>query len=161
MVLETVVRQLKMNGFRVRGYLQQETQIGDTCGLAIDLQSIADGRMFRITQAPGSGSRSCRLDLRALADLCGLLSRELDEGMHVLVLNRFGRGEAKGQGFRVMIEDAFQKGIPVLVAVRDTYWEFFGGAFARRRAKDYRLVQACSGSTNLTAARLGETPLSH
>lgn len=59
--------------------------------------------------------------------------RNLDAKPDLLVVNRFGRGEAEGHGFRSAIEKAFVMGIPVLTAVRDDYldeWRSFGAEFA-------------------------------
>ena len=92
---------------------------------------------MRITQALGRGSIGCRLDPRALVELSGALLSELDSGVDLLVLNRFGKGESEGQGFRTVIEKGFQTGIPVLTAVRDTYagaWAAFGGEISETLA---------------------------
>lgn len=155
LILEAVVRQLKADGFRVTGYLQREAQDGDGCCSPVQLENIADGRMFHITQPLGSGSRGCRLDPQALANRCGPLSKDLDEGVDILVLNRFGRGESEGQGFRAVIEEAFQKGIPVLVAVRDPYvdaWHAFGGVFAEDLpANEQEIVDWCRRAKGIPA----------
>ena len=44
------------------------------------------------------------------------------------MLNRFGKGESEGQGFRAVFEKAFLLGIPVLTSVKQIYagaWEEF------------------------------------
>lgn len=55
-----------------------------------------------------TGAKGCRLDPRALAALSGSLLGELDAGTQLLVLNRFGKGESEGHGFRAVIEQVFQ-----------------------------------------------------
>jgi hypothetical protein len=48
----------------------------------------------------------------------------------LLILNRFGKGEAEGRGFRDVMSQALLAGIPVLTAVRETYaaeWQEFSG----------------------------------
>lgn len=132
-LLEAVVRQLQADGFHVAGYVQRETEDAGSCCALVHLENIADRRTFCITQPLGPGSRGCRLDPRVLADLCSSLLVELDLGVDILLLNRFGKAESEGQGFRTVIEKAFEKGIPFLVAVRDSYadaWNTFGGMFA-------------------------------
>lgn len=144
-LLEAAVRQLKADGFHVAGYVQRETEEDDRCCALVHLENITDGRMFCITQPLGPGSRGCRLNPQVLADLCSSLLVELDQGMDILVLNRFGKAESEGQGFRTVIEKAFDKGIPVLVAVRDSYanaWESFGSTLAEDLPADAQKVIA-------------------
>jgi hypothetical protein len=85
--------------------------------------------MFRISQSLGRGSDGCRLDPGGLADCAAALEREIAAGCDLLILNRFGRGEAEGRGFRDLIGMAMVSEIPVLTAVRDSYaaeWALFG-----------------------------------
>lgn len=101
--------------------------------------------MYCITQSLGPGSRGCRLDPQVLAESCSSLLAELDRGVDILVLNRFGKAEFEGQGFRTVIEKAFEMGIPVLVAVRDSYadaWKAFGSMFADDLPADAQKVTA-------------------
>lgn len=131
-VLERVVGDLKAGGVRVAGYLQRELAEEGCCSLN-HLESIADGRRILISQPLGAGSRGCRLDPRGLAEASALLLGELDERPDILVVNRFGKGEADGQGLRSVIEKAFEMDIPVLTAVRALYltaWNDFSGAFS-------------------------------
>lgn len=143
--LEGIVRSLRASGVRVAGYLQRETPETDGCCSLMHLEDISSGRMIVISQPLGSGSRGCRLDPRALAEASGLIEAELDHGAEFLVLNRFGKGEADGHGFRAVIEKAFARGIPVLTAVREAYaadWSRFGGDLVITLAADAELVRA-------------------
>jgi hypothetical protein len=99
----------------------------------MDLESLSDGRLFRISQSLGPGSEGCRLDPGGLAACAAALERELAGGCDLLILNRFGRGEAEGRGFRDLIGAAVLAGIPVLTAVRERYaaeWAAFGSGIA-------------------------------
>lgn len=136
-VLDHVVTSLKAEGHRIGGFIQREMPDSVSCCSVTHLEGIIDGRLTRITQALGRGSKGCRLDPEALAKLSGLLLPLLDSGIDLLVLNRFGKAESEGQGFRGVIEKCFQIGIPVLTAVRDTYssaWSAFGGEFVETLA---------------------------
>lgn len=127
-ILEQVARPLAVAGFRIEGFLQRETGVrSDTCANTT-LESIRDGGASIISQNLGRHSTGCRLDPQALAELCGPLIALLGDETDLLVINRFGKGEALGGGFRGAIEHAVQLGIPVLTAVRETYlpeWEAF------------------------------------
>lgn len=117
-------------GFKVAGFLQHRGPDTDDCCREIVIERIGSGVRQLISQPLGSGSRGCRLDPAALADVAGSLLAEMDAGADMLILNRFGKGEAEGQGFRAIIETAYAKQIPVLTVVRDTYvgdWLEFAG----------------------------------
>lgn len=127
-LLETVARSVQARGCSVAGFLQRETPDGPGCCPVTYLESIATGEQVRISQALGAGSRGCRLDPRALAGATGHLLADLDARPQLLVLNRFGKGESDGHGFRSAIEKACSHGVPVLTAVRATYepaWNAF------------------------------------
>lgn len=129
-VLETMARGLQARGARVAGFIQRETDTGADCCPTTHLEDLATGERHLISQPLGNGSKGCRLDPRALAGLCGQLDAALARGADILVLNRFGKGEAEGHGFRAAIERALVAGTPVLTAVQDAYlpaWRDFSG----------------------------------
>ncbi len=132
-VFEAVVRSVQERGCEVVGYLQREISEGEGCCPATFLEDVRCGDRTRITQALGSGSRGCRLDPQALAEVAGRLLLRIEQGAGLLVLNRFGKGESEGHGFRPVIEKAVDCGIPVLTAVKSTYleaWNAFGAGVA-------------------------------
>ncbi len=124
-ILENAVWPVRDRGHIVAGYLQRETPDGPGCCPATFLEDISSGVQYRITQALGPGSRGCRLNPQALAELSGRLLTRIGPEIDLLVLNRFGKGEADGHGFRSVIEMACGLGIPVLTAVRETYEPFW------------------------------------
>ena len=132
-VFDTVAARLVALGYRVEGFLQRETATGEGCCSTMHLASIADGSTTTISQQLGKLSRGCRLDPQALAELSGPLTARLEAGADLLIINRFGKGESLGAGFRSAIAHAVLLGIPVLTAVREAYWDawqdYTGGAF--------------------------------
>jgi nucleoside-triphosphatase THEP1 len=132
-VLRAAVQKLKAEGLRVGGFVQHDTPDPVACCSITHVEDVMTGVRHRITQALGAGSKGCRLDPQALADVAGRLLATLEEGVDLIVLNRFGKGESDGQGLRAVIETAIDRGVPVLIAVRDTYradWEAFSGDLA-------------------------------
>lgn len=129
-ILDAVARVMRSEGRAAVGFLQrQNTQEGECCG-RIELEDIATGVRYVISQALGSGARGCRLDPQALAGVAGPLLTRIEAGADILILNRFGKGEAEGHGFRTVIEEACMRGIPILTAVRESYveaWRSFSG----------------------------------
>ncbi|WP_113911486.1 DUF2478 domain-containing protein [Roseovarius dicentrarchi] len=132
--LGEIAQTLARTGIRVRGALQTRGAEGGECHCAdMDLTTLGSGRVFRISQPLGNGSRGCRLHPGALADCSTFIEAELEQGADLLILNRFGRGEAEGRGFRDLIGKAMALEVPVLMAVRPTYqeaWAEFGDGLA-------------------------------
>lgn len=130
-LLAAFVQKLLDRGLEVRGVLQTRVFAGAECHCAdMDLHAIGSDVVFRISQSLGNGARGCRLHSGALADCSSFLDRQLQDCPQLLVLNRFGKGESEGGGFRDLIFKALSMGIPVLIAVRPTYreaWNQFSG----------------------------------
>lgn len=124
-VLKTIANELKSNGLTVRGFLQEETPDPKSCCSILDLINIENGNKTRISQSLGKGSKGCRLDPAGLAAATADLLSELNGKTDVVILNRFGKGESEGQGFRSIIEKAISENILVLLAVRQTYIQSF------------------------------------
>ncbi len=134
-LIEETVQLLKINGIRLAGYQLHEMSQNTNCCSSLHLESISNGEISRISQELGSGSSGCRLDPAALANLTNVVCSELTPQTQMLILNRFGRGESDGQGFRIAIEKAIGMGIPVLSAVRQEYvepWRDFCGEYGIR-----------------------------
>ncbi len=129
--LDEIAMSLKSCGLTVRGVVQSRGLAESDCHCAdMDLKTIGSDRVFRISQPLGNGSRGCRLHPGALAECAAHLQEQVAEGADLLILNRFGRGESEGRGFRDLIATALGTNIPVLTAVRPTYradWEGFAG----------------------------------
>lgn len=132
--LAEIAETLTHRGHRVRGALQTRGEVGGDCRCAdMDLTTLGSNRVFRISQPLGNGARGCRLHPGALAECAAFIEGELDAGADLLILNRFGRGESEGRGFRDLIGKAIALGVPVLLAVRPTYadaWADFGAGLS-------------------------------
>lgn len=132
--LDGIARALTHRGLRVRGALQSRGAAGGECQCAdMDLTTLGSNRTFRISQPLGNGSHGCRLHPGALAECSAFIEGELRDGADLLILNRFGRGESEGRGFRDLIGTAMALNVPVLTAVRPTYaaaWDDFGAGLA-------------------------------
>jgi nucleoside-triphosphatase THEP1 len=99
----------------------------------MDLQILPTGPVVRISQNLGKDSRGCRLDTVALEQAVGITETQLTEAAPALVIiNKFGKHEADGRGFRSTIALALEKDVPVLVGVNGAniaaLEEFTGGA---------------------------------
>ncbi len=125
---------LMARGMAVAGAVQTNSDCPDTGGCDMDLRVVPDGPVIRISQRLGEGSKGCRLDPGALEMAVAEVGRRMT-GARVLILNKFGKHEAEGRGFRDLIGEALSEGIPVLVGVNTKNigaFEAFAGDVAER-----------------------------
>ncbi len=116
-LLGNLAAELAGRGVRLAGVVQQNTERDDDCGCDMDVRVLPDGPLLRISQSLGPGSSGCRLDAGALEEAVGLVSASLAEGADLLMVNKFGKHEADGRGFRDLIGEAVAGGMPVIVGV--------------------------------------------
>lgn len=130
LVLSGLIENLAARGIKCCGTVQVNTERADgPCDM--DVKVLPDGPVIRISQDLGSASRGCRLDPASLEAAVGLVANSLQTGADFLVINKFGKHEAEGRGFRSVIAEALEKGIPVLVGLnslnKPAFEEFAGG----------------------------------
>ena len=116
-LLFSVAQKLRDQGYRVCGTVQVNTEREKTGPCDMDVKVMPDGPMLRISQNLGSGARGCRLDAHSLETAVGLVDAALAKGADCLIINKFGKQEAEGHGFRDVIAQALSLGIPVLVGM--------------------------------------------
>lgn len=119
LILFRLAARLAARGLRCRGIVQVNSDRGDSGPCDMDVRVLPEGRILRISQALGQSARGCRLDPSALETAAGLVSASLAEGADILIVNKFGKHEAEGRGFRPLIGQALAEGCAVLVGVND------------------------------------------
>ncbi|SDF40833.1 DUF2478 domain-containing protein [Rhodobacter capsulatus] len=117
-LLAGFARRLIAQGLRVGGVVQERPATAAGCRCAeMALLALANDHRTPVAQPLGPGSTGCRLDFGALAQVAQDLLGEIDAGLDLLILNRFGKAEAEGRGFRDVIAAALAREIPVLTAL--------------------------------------------
>ncbi len=107
---------LAARGVRCCGTVQINTESAHgPCDM--DVKVLPDGPTIRISQSLGTASKGCRLDPSALENAVGLVSGQLAKGADLLIVNKFGKHEADGRGFRSVIAEAIARDVPVLIGV--------------------------------------------
>jgi len=131
LILQRLAADLVARGLRCAGTVQINSERVDAGPCDMDVRVLPDGPVLRISQDLGPSARGCRLDPSALETAVGLVSAHLSAGADVLIINKFGKHEAEGRGFRNVIADAVTRDIPVLVGLntlnRAAFETFAGG----------------------------------
>lgn len=117
LILFKLATVLAARGLRCCGTVQINSERGDSGPCDMDVRVLPDGPILRISQDLGRASHGCRLDPAALETAVGLVSASMGQGSDLLIVNKFGKHEAQGRGFRTVIAEALSKGIPVLVGI--------------------------------------------
>lgn len=128
-LLFTLARDLASEGYRTCGTVQINTDRGaHPCDM--DVKVLPDGPVLRISQNLGAEAKGCRLDPAVLETAVGLVEMQLKTAPELLIVNKFGKHEADGRGFRSVIAEAILRDIPVLVGVNylnlNAFQEFVG-----------------------------------
>lgn len=117
LVLAEVAAQLRRDGVALAGVVQVNEEFDPARPCHMDLHVLTGTEVVRISQNLGAMSKGCRLDPAGLEQAVGLVARALAAGADLLIVNKFGKQEADGRGFRPLIGQALAADIPVLTAV--------------------------------------------
>lgn len=155
-LLANITDHLVARNIVVQGCIQREIEEKNSCRCHTYLDNIMTGKKVRISQDLGNGSVGCKLDASILSQLSTVALQELDLGPQLVIINRFGRGEAEGHGFRNVFEKAFSMDIPVLTAVKDEYiegWREFSGELGIELNAEYdHIFEWCSDAIKVPSS---------
>jgi nucleoside-triphosphatase THEP1 len=129
-VLAEAVRVLKGDGVTVAGAIQWNTPVPDRRRCSMTLEDLASGRRILASEDRGPHARGCHLNASALEEAAVLAASSIDASVDLVIINRFGKQEAEGRGFRQAIEAAILLERPVLAGVSENNrasWEAFTG----------------------------------
>lgn len=130
-MFRAVAAQLQADGVKLAGAVQHNTECTGTACSSMILEEITTGRRFDITAPRSPVDSGCSLDPAALEDAAGFVAATLASGIELAVVNRFGKQEVLGNGFRSVIELAVAGEIAVLTALCETHrasWQAFTGS---------------------------------
>jgi hypothetical protein len=118
-VLADLARYLHDHGWSLAGAVQVNSERGDMHPCDMDLHVLAADRIVRISQNLGSLAKGCRLDPSGLEQAVGMVEAALDAEPRprLVIVNKFGKQEIDGRGFRPVIGRALAMGVPVLTSV--------------------------------------------
>ncbi len=130
MILFQLAQRVMQVGLTPCGTVQINTDQAEGGRCDMDVQVLPRGPVIRISQSLGKTARGCRLNPSALEKTVALTEAELRGRADLLIVNKFGKHEAEGRGFRATIGEAMALGIPVLVGLnqlnREAFFEYIG-----------------------------------
>lgn len=132
-LIHAVAMQLRAAGLPLAGAVQTNVERDPAHKCDMDLHILSGHDVVRISQDLGRLSRGCRLDPAGLERAVGLVGAALADRPALLIVNKYGKQEIDGRGFRPLIGEALAEGIPVLTAVNRGNVDAFL-AFAADRA---------------------------
>ncbi|MDA0962412.1 MAG: DUF2478 domain-containing protein [Proteobacteria bacterium] len=150
---------LQVRGLRLAGCVQVNAPppCDGPCGM--ELRLLPGGEAIRISQDLGPGATGCRLDTGALQDAVARVERVAAAGCDLMIVNKFGRHEETGQGFRDVIAAAVAGGTPVLVGVGSrnaAAFLAFADGLAEQVAPDPAALDAWADRTLAPEVRSGD-----
>lgn len=117
-LMMAIAERLAARGVAVAGAVQINIEHDPARHCHMDLRILGRDDVLRISEDRGRHARGCRLDPRGLAEAVQQVESVLDQrAASVLIINKFGKQEAEGGGFREVIGRALIAGIPVLTSV--------------------------------------------
>ena len=114
-LLAEAAKDLESCGIRTCGTVQINSDREDCHACDMDVKVLPNGPVIRISQSLGKEAKGCRLDPSALEEAVRLVGATIPSGSDLLIINKFGKHEAEGRGFREVIAEALSQNIPVLV----------------------------------------------
>ena len=143
LLLHDVACAARTRGLRLCGTVQVNTNCGEDRPCDMDVEVLPDGPVIRISQSLGPGARGCRLDPSALELAVAAAEARLAEGCDLVIINKFGKHEAEGRGFRTLIAEALSRDVPVLVGanrLNAPHLLAFSGGMAEALSPDFTQI---------------------
>lgn len=131
LLLQGLAAAAASDGLKVCGTVQINSEAPCEGPCDMDVQCLPDGPIIRISQSLGKHARGCRLNPDALEQAVGWVEGRIGADIDLLIVNKFGKHEADGRGFRNAIAQALAADIPVVVGLnsmnKTAFHEFTGG----------------------------------
>lgn len=135
---------LRAAGMRVAGVVQLNTFERDPGKCDMAVEELFSGTVLQVSEDRGKEARGCRLDRSKLTEAAGLLFAALEEKPDILVVNKFGKVEAEGEGLRDALAKAVELDVPIVVGVpfrNLDQWRAFVGDMAEECSVDSAQLQ--------------------
>jgi nucleoside-triphosphatase THEP1 len=150
--LADLAGRLRQAGYTLAGAVQHNTVEGNSPCADMMLEDLATGARLDISTPLARAGGGCRLDATALEDATGIIAgaldrpvdQQADRQVDLVIVNRFGKQEILGNGFRTMMEAAVTRDIPLLTALNGVHrsaWDDFAAGMADILPPDAGMIE--------------------
>lgn len=149
--LRAIAHELQDRGFRLAGLVQHNERRADRSRCNMVLEELASGEQIGIAEDRGPLARGCALDVDRLLSAMQIVQDALAEAPDLVILNKYGKTESEGAGFRPLIADIVERRLPLLIGVpwrNVENWRLFAGEMT----SEYRLEDLPAGGAALCDA---------
>ena len=108
---------LVASGYRLGGVVQSNAHRRGRRRCDMYVKDLLGGDEIKISLDRGNEARGCRLDPDAFARIGAWVERAALERVDLLIINKFGKEEARGRGLRPVIAEALIAEIPLMIGV--------------------------------------------
>jgi nucleoside-triphosphatase THEP1 len=108
---------LVASGYRLGGVVQSNAHRRGRRRCDMYVKDLLGGDEIKLSLDRGNEARGCHLDPDAFARIDAWVERAVLERVDLLIINKFGREEARGRGLRPVIAEALIAEIPLLIGV--------------------------------------------
>jgi nucleoside-triphosphatase THEP1 len=132
-LLREVAAQMMEAGHALAGLVQHNRPRPGRSRCDMVLEELGNGQLVPISQDRGPHARGCALDIGQLLGALEIIRRAIANGPDLVILNKFGKIESEGGGFRPLIADVMERQLPLLIAVpwrNIESWRIFAGDLA-------------------------------
>jgi nucleoside-triphosphatase THEP1 len=132
--LRDLALDLMERGLRLAGLVQHNPPRPGRSRCDMVLEELASGDVVPISHDRGPHARGCALDVGQLLAAMQLVRAQIATRPDLVILNKFGKTEAEGGGFREVIAEVIEADLPLLIAVpwrNIEGWRAFVGPLSR------------------------------
>ena len=148
-LLAAVASRLGAAGVSLAGFVEKDMPRPGRTRCDMILEDLATGDQVQISEDRGEGARGCRLQVGELLRAMTSALAGLDLRPDLLIVNKFGKTESEGGGFRPLIAAALERAIPILIAVParnlDSWRRFAGELAVEYRHDEVASVETLCG----------------
>lgn len=137
--LQPFIQYLQEQGQVVLGVVQAPEEVSFAYRTQMGIINLSNGEFTSIAQDLGEHNTSCCLDSEAVSNASIILKQARALNPDLIVVNRFGKLEAEGEGFADEMLEIMSTGMPMLTVVASRFlepWRAFSGGLATEIAPD-------------------------
>lgn len=137
--LQPFIQYLQEQGKKVLGVVQAPEEVSFAYRSKMGIINLSNGEFTSIAQDLGMHNTSCCLDSEAVSHASQILKLARTETPDLIVVNRFGKLEAEGDGFAEEMLEIMSLELPMLTVVATKFltpWRTFTGSLGTELPPD-------------------------